>query len=228
MIRTLPGAIALTLVCALGLTSCDSLTETAYMADETATASRVPAGDRSGRPLMPVTAGAFSEAAACPCFSAAALAAPVHGAVPAPHLLFDTFNFWNEDYRRTEVRATVAVGGGTYEEVGAVYIPRGIPALPLPVMCFRQDVHEDGDDWAVSYRTVEVSVAEAEACRQEAYAFADGLPCQGGACGLPYTADQLDPNYPEYDADWRRSLPFLHALDLRRAAVDPSVSRFAQ
>ena len=80
--------------------------------------------DERCRPVAPV--------AACACFTADSLAAPVAGAAPAPYVFFDVFNYYGEDPRRTEIRSTLSTDAGTFEEVAAVYItPTGDPDAPL-------------------------------------------------------------------------------------------------
>jgi hypothetical protein len=254
MSRTAIPAIAILVWLSIGLLGCDSVTETVEGRSDDATlrglreatsegtARTAPVcrpSQRTGwnhwqrtRTNADCTPPPPPPAATCPCFSAPALAEAILGAEPETHLLFDTFNFWNEDYRRTEVRATVDLDGYVAEEVAAVYIPRGIDTVPLPVMCFHQDVAEELGDWDIYYNTQQISVAEAEACRQAIYAFAGDEPCLGGACGLAYSADQLDPDYSRYenydDGAKRMPLLFLQELDRLRSRYDASVSRFAR
>lgn len=176
---------------------------------------------RLGRDCRPVEAAAPS----CPCFGAADLADPVGGVSPVPYVVFDVYGYYSEDLRRTEARTTLHIGDRRYEEVAAVYItPTGDPGAPLAPLCFRQDVGPDDvtGEPAYSYETLSVTIAEAEACRAEvaAYAAAEGTACEGGACGLPFTDDHLDPDFGPYHEDaFRTPAPVLDALRARVAAV---------
>jgi hypothetical protein len=64
----------------------------------TATADCTPTPSAPGPPRAPASPRPPSPEA-------------VLGAEPETHLLFDVFNFWDEDYRRTEVRAVVDLDG---------------------------------------------------------------------------------------------------------------------
>ena len=164
------------------------------------------------------------EAAVCPCYSSADLGAPLGSATPQPYVFFDVYRYYSEDLRRTEVRSTLNTGDGLFEEVAAVYItPTGDPAEPLAPLCFRQDVTEGPvtGEPVYTYETRSLTIPEAEACRQQVYAFAEPTePCQGGACGLPYTEAHLDPDFPPYHDDgFRTPTPVLDALRARVEAM---------
>lgn len=164
-----------------------------------------------------------APAAACTCFEAADLAAPLAGAQPLPYLFADVFNYYHEDLRRTEIRSTLSTDGGLLEEVAAIYITAAGNPEPLVPLCFRQNATLDAMTGGpiYTYTTREVSIDEAEACRLEVRTFAEGQQaCQGEACGLPYAEEQLDPNYPPYHDDgFRTPVPVLDALRARIAAV---------
>lgn len=177
-----------------------------------------------GGPELDATCRPYATAATCSCFTAAELAAPVLGQTPEPYLFFDTYDYWGEDHRRTEVRAMLTLGGRLLEEVAALYVTYGSEAEPRPVQCWRQDVvpdpeHEVG--WRMTSETTALTLAEAEACRRELYAFAAALPCQGPACGAPYQEALGSPPVAHRDL-----LPLHVELDRQRATVDPRVSRF--
>lgn len=177
-------------------------------------------GEVLDRDCRPVSA----PAATCPCYAADDLAGTLAGAAPQPYVFFDVYNFYHEDERRTEARATLATEFGLFEEVAAVYITStGDPEAPLAPLCFRQDVvADDAGDPAYTYETLALTIAEAEACRSELYAYAEaeGQDCEGGACGLPYTEEHLDPDFPPYhDEGFRTPTPVLDALRARIEAV---------
>ena len=167
--------------------------------------------------------------AACGCFAAEDLAAPLDGAQPLSYLFSDVFNYYNEDARRTELRSTISTDTGLLEEVASVYITAtGDPAAPLMPLCFRQDATLDAMPGApiYTYTTREVSIDEAEACRLDMESVAEGQQtCQGGACDLPYTEEQLDPSYPPYH-DGGYDTPG-SVLDAMRARIDAVRVRLA-
>lgn len=168
--------------------------------------AELPGGGRLTRDCRP-----DPRPAICPCFTASDLTAPYGSSTPEVHLFFDTFNWWGLDYRRTEIRSIVEADGTSVEEVAAVYITP-VAEAELALMCHRAGVREGDDGVDFYYVTHEPSIREAEVCRQLIYAFAADVPCEGPACGLPYTRDQLDPDYPGYDPD--QAQPRLH-LDIR-------------
>lgn len=162
--------------------------------------------------------------ASCPCFGADDLAETLGGTAPQPYVLFDVYNYYSEDERRTEARATLHTEAGLFEEVAAVYITAtGDPAAPLAPLCYRQDaVSDEAGNPAYVYETLSLSIAEAEACRGElaAFAEAEGQGCEGGACGLPYTDEHLDPDFPPYHDDgFRTPTPVLDAIRDRIEAI---------
>ncbi len=164
------------------------------------------------------------QAVACACFTADSLATPLAGAAPAPYVFFDVFNYYDEDPRRSEVRSTLSTDAGAFEEVAAVYItPTGDPDAPLAPLCFYQDAVLDGitGEPTYTYTTRGLSIPEAESCRMEIEAFADGQQtCQGAACDMPYTDEQLDPDYPPYHNDgYRTPDSVLDAMQARIEAV---------
>jgi hypothetical protein len=160
-----------------------------------------PASDAASQmqPAAPV------PAASCPCFSRSSLSdSPIVSqyrgvGVPAPYLFFDAFNYYGLDMRRTEVRATIHSEEGTFEEVAAVYITPDNDGLHL--ICTRQELvrHQDSGDLTYRYQTLAPTVDEAEACRLDLAGFVgEREPCQGAACGIPYSDAQLDPDSPPY------------------------------
>lgn len=159
---------------------------------------------------------------ACPCFTAEGLGEGFAGAPPQPYVFFDVFSYYSEDPRRTEVRSTLSTEAGLFEEVAAVYItPTGDPAMPLAPLCFHQDVVAGPvtGEPVYTYDTVGLTIGEAEGCRRALYAFAESAePCQGAACGIPYTDEQLDPDYPPYHDEGFRTPDSV--LDAMRAKID--------
>ena len=182
-------------------------------------------GDKmAGGSVLDDACAPVQPTASCTCFDAADLSASLLDASPTPFLFFDVFDYYGEDPRRTEVHATVSTSAGEFEEVAAVYItPTGKDAAPLVPLCYRQDVVLDpysGEPEYV-YTTREVSIDAAESCRLEIEAFVgEAEACQGGACDMPYTEEQLDPAYPPYhDGDYRTPAPVLDAIQARLEAV---------
>lgn len=177
--------------------------------------------DGNCEPVQPVEA--------CPCYSAESLGEAFGDAPPQPYLFFDVFSFWSEDPRRTEARATMSTEFGEFEEVAAVYItPTGAPDAPLAPLCTRQDVVADPvtGEPTYAYETLSVSIAEAEGCRRALYAFAeDDQTCEGAACGIPYSDEQLDPDYPPYHDDGFRTPDSV--LDAMRARIANVQQRLA-
>lgn len=160
----------------------------------------------------------------CVCFSAADLAEPLAGAAPAPYVFFDVFDYYGEDPRRTEVRSTLSMGHGEFEEVAAVYItPTDDADAPLFPFCFSQNAVLDSENGGVAYdyTTRALSISEAESCRLEIEMFAESeTTCQGGACDLPYMQEQLDPAFPPYhEAGYRTPPPILDAIQAEIASV---------
>jgi hypothetical protein len=142
----------------------------------------------------------------CPCFSRRSLAG-VDGMISSEgidvadyYLFFDVFNYYGLDARRTEARALVSTPAGPFEEVAAVYITSGNDE-DLFLICHRQEVVVDPMTGAPEYHyeTLAPTVEEAEACRRDLYAeVATEESCQGPACGIEYSKEQLDPDYPPY------------------------------
>lgn len=164
------------------------------------------------------------QAPACGCFTAEDLRASVAGAAPTPYVFLDVFNYYDQDPRRTEIRSTLNTDAGLFEEVAAVYItPTGDPQTPLAPLCFYQDVALDEFDGepAYTYTTRALSIREAESCRLELDAFAEGQQtCEGAACDMPYTDELLDPDYPLYhDGGYRTPDAVLDAIQTRIEAV---------
>ena len=167
-------------------------------------------------------------AASCPCFSRQSLGdSPVVSqhrgvGVPTPYLFFDAFNYYGLDMRRTEVRATIHSKEGTFEEVAAVYITPDNDGLHL--ICTRQELvrHPASGDLTYRYQTLSPTVDEAEACRQNLAGFvAEREPCQGAACGIPYSDAQLDPDYPPYhDGNFDTPKPVLDEMRLEIERVN--------
>ena len=187
--------LALLFTTALLLSACDAVVDVsadrdvvAYAASDVA--SRAPA----------------APSASCSCFNRASLAATPsiltqgNGGETSPYLFFDAFNYYGLDARRTEVRSTFQSREGMFEEVAAVYITSDNEGLHL--ICTRQEVvrHPASGDLTYEYETLSPTVEEAEACRQEIVAFVgEREPCQGAACGIPYSDALLDPEYPPYN-----------------------------
>jgi len=150
-----------------------------------------------------------SVQASCPCFSLSNLSDTDRKLAadgrPASdyYLFFDVFDYYELDPRRTEARALVSTSAGLFEEVASVYITRGSGDERF-LVCHRQDVVQDpvSGDPTYRYETLSPTLEQAEACRQTIYtAVSEQEPCQGPACGMAYTKEQLDPAYPLYQDD---------------------------
>ena len=167
--------------------------------------------------------------ASCPCFSRGSLsntdrmlASEADGASDY-YLFFDVFNYYGLDARRTEARALVSTPDGPLEEVATVYITSGSED-ELFLICHRQEVvqHPISGESSYRYETLAPTVEEAEACRRDLNAVvASQEPCQGPACGIEYSKEQLDPNYPPYhDGNFRTPASLLDTMRERVAAVE--------
>ena len=164
--------------------------------------------------------------ASCPCFSRSALTnedgtmSGSGGTASDFYLYFDVFGYYGLDARRTEARALVSTPAGPLEEVASVYITYGSGPDDLHLICYRQEVTRDpAGAPTYRYETLAPTVEEAEACRQDIVAaVADHAPCQGAACGLPYSKEQLNPDYPAYNDDLYRAPK--HLLDALRQEVE--------
>lgn len=189
---------ALLFTAVFALSACDSVADMSY--DE-----GVPTHDTSLRQNRDDAQRRPVPRATCPCFNRQTLAnvpdmfTSIAGVSSDPYLFFDVFNYYDLDARRTEARSTLRTGEGTFEEVAAVYITPDNDGLHL--ICHRQEVIRDTavGDLTYRYETLSPTVEEAEACRQDITAFVgEQEPCQGAACGIPYSKGQLDPDYPPY------------------------------
>lgn len=211
MRTALPFALLLTV--AFTLSACDSVADLSY--DDRTSAHDADRHQQPGADQpQPV------PSATCPCFSKQSLAATpevfstIDAAPGTPYLFFDVFNYYGLDPRRTEVRATWQTNEGLFEEVAAVYITPGSDALHL--ICFSQEVVRDPYEGDLTYRydTQSPTIEEAEACRQDIIAFVDERePCQGAACGIQYSKEQMDPDYPPYnDEGYRTPDPVLDEM----------------
>lgn len=195
------------LLVVLPLAACDSVAD---LSDNEG-ASAYETGLRGGEEADPREPS--TRAKVCPCFNRQSLAdvpavfaTTTDRSAPSPYLFFDVFNYYGLDNRRTEVRSTWRTTEGTFEEVAAVYITPGEDELHL--ICFRQEVvRQPGDlDLTYAYETLAPTVEEAEACRQDLEAFVSKRePCQGAACDIPYSKEQLDPTYPPYNDEGFRT-----------------------
>jgi len=176
-------------------------------------------GDLPGGGALDESCVSVQQTVPCPCFTARDLARSVEGSAPTPFLYFDTFNWYNLDPRRTEVRSAVTVDGALAENVAAMYITHGTGPELIP-FCHRRGFADGPNPGETSFvsLTRQPRISEAETCRRILDAFAGDLNCQGPACGLPYTRAQLDPNYPAYNDDMLLQ-PGLHD-DIRRTIAD--------
>jgi hypothetical protein len=156
--------------------------------------AELPEGDRLDRFCQ-----SRAPRASCPCFTPSDLAVSYGQSEVLPYLFFDTFNWYGQDNRRTEVRWFVDVDGMAREGAASVYITPGLHDNLVPI-CHLQSIQEDplSGEAEYVYVTKEPSIAQAEACRQVLYAFAGDLECQGPACGMAYSRAQLDPDYTHY------------------------------
>ena len=164
----------------------------------------------------------------CPCFSRGSLSnadqmlAAEGDVAPDYYLFFDVFNYYGLDSRRTEARGLVSTPDGPLEEVATVYITSGSED-ELFLICHRQEVvrHPATGESSYRYETLAPTIEEAEACRRDLNAVvASQEPCQGPACGIEYSKEQLDPSYPPYhDDNFRTPEPLLDTIRERVEAV---------
>jgi len=205
---------------AIGVSACNPVTD--FATDEQGVGTTAPVPSIEDGEV--VDEGDVS----CPCFNRRTLAG-VDGMVSAEgtavadyYLFFDVFNYYSLDARRTEARALVSTPEGPLEEVATVYITSGNDE-DLFLICHRQEVVPDAvtGELAYRYETLAPTVEEAEACRRDLNAVvASQEPCQGPACGIEYSKEQLDPNYPPYhDGNFRTPEPLLDTIRERVEAV---------
>lgn len=235
-----PGTLqlALFIVITLAFAACDPASEFAH--EEIGSASAAPASARGERaqPDGVRTGEAFglasSPGASCPCFSRASLSnddrilTAESNAASDYYLFFDVFNYYGLDARRTEARALVSTPAGLMEEVAAVYITSGSGPDDLHLICHRQEVmqHPVSGEPSYRYETLAPSVEQAESCRQAIVAsVGDQESCQGAACDIPYSKEQLSPDYPPYHDDFYRTPEAL--LDAMQRKVE-EVGRMLQ
>lgn len=226
--RPLPAAFSAPTLGTRGVAVCHRVDEERYtymvVAHKDVKEHLLHGDEHPGGALLDGNCNPVVTVAACPCYAAADLGAPFGSAAPQPYVFFDVYGYYSEDVRRTEARATLHTEAGLFEEVAAVYITStGDPSTPLAPLCYRQDVteHPVTAEPVYTYETRSLTIAEAEACRLEIYASAEAEePCQGSACGLPYTEEHLDPDFPPYhDEGFRTPTPVLDALRARIEAV---------
>lgn len=228
-------------VITVALAACDPASDFAASDLASSGGASVPAASSSapGRPA-PSEDARMSEAfelsapASCPCFNVASLTGD-DGALSGEaggstdyYLYFDVFGYYSLDPRRTEARAIVSTPAGLLEEVAAVYITYGNGPDDLHLICHRQEVvrHVVTGEPSYRYQTIEPSVEEAEACRRSiAVAAGAQESCQGAACDIPYSKEQLSPDYPAYGDEGLRAPETL--LDAMKQKVD-AVSRMLQ
>lgn len=220
-----PIVLSLALFAATALAACNPATD--FAADERAALGNAQRSARPAEARSPAHVRTASGAS-CPCFSRGSLSNDDRmleaGGDQASdyYLFFDVFNYYGLDARRTEARALVSTPAGPLEEVASVYITSGDEG-ELFLICHRQEVVQDPTSGEPSYRyeTLAPSVEEAEACRREVYAsVGEQEPCQGPACGIEYSKEQLDPNYPPYhDGTFRTPEALLDAMRQEIEAV---------
>lgn len=189
------------------------------------------AAQRSARPAETSHLGEMRTAsgASCPCFDRSSLSnsdriLTADGDLGSDYyLFFDVFDYYGLDARRTEARALVSTPAGPLEEVASVYITSGSED-DLFLICHRQEVvqHSISGEPSYRYETLAPSVEEAEACRRAIYAsVGEQEPCQGAACGIEYSKEQLDPTYPPYhDGNFRTPGTLLDAMRQQVEAVE--------
>lgn len=211
----------------VALAACDPAANVA--ADELASSTAQAAAQRDVPSDEKWTTEALtvpSAPASCPCFSRSALTnedGTLSGSSASAsdfYLYYDVFNYYGLDARRTEARALVSTPAGPLEEVASVYITYGSGPNDLHLICYRQEVVRDfGGAPTYRYETLAPSVEEAEACRRDIVAaVGEQEPCQGAACGVPYSKAQLSPDYPAYNDDFYRTPK--HLLDAMREEVE--------